>query len=224
MNVPDNTWKSEDIAPNSQTMRRTKEDAQLTREKLLDTAEVVFSNKGVARTSLQDIAQAAGMTRGAIYWHFEDKAALFSAMMDRIVTPMEEALKDLTERPGKDPMFQLREAMLMSLRLITDDERTRRVMGIAVRQAPFVGEMAGALERRLEVHLRCRGHIESAVREAQALGVAQQSVSPRSVATSIMAIITGLIDLWMLEPSLFPLVEAGQQALDVYLAGLRSAE
>lgn len=203
-------------------MRRTKEDAQLTREKLLDTAELVFGNKGVARTSLQDIAQAAGMTRGAIYWHFADKAALFSAMMDRIVTPMEEALKALTEHPGKDPMADLREAMLVSLKLITDDERTRRVMQIAVRQAPFVGEMAGALERRLEVHLRCRGHIESAVRSAQALGLAQQGLSPRAVATSIMAIITGLIDLWMLEPSLFPLVEAGQDALDVYLAGLKS--
>lgn len=203
-------------------MRRTKEDAQLTREKLLDTAEVVFSNKGVARTSLQDIAQAAGMTRGAIYWHFEDKAALFSAMMDRIVTPMEEGLKNLTAHPGKDPMHELREAMLLSLRLITHDERTRRVMGIAVRQAPFVGEMAGALERRLEVHLRCRDHIENAVRAAQAEGLARQGVLPRSVATSIMAIVTGLIDLWMLEPSLFPLVQAGQEALDVYFAGLKS--
>ncbi|HIV72298.1 MAG TPA: TetR family transcriptional regulator [Candidatus Aquabacterium excrementipullorum] len=203
-------------------MRRTKEDAQLTREKLLDTAEVVFSSKGVARTSLQDIAQAAGLTRGAIYWHFQDKAALFSAMMDRIVTPMEQALKDLTEHPGKDPLAQVRDAMLVSLRLICEDERTRRVMGIAVRQAPFVGEMAGALERRLEVHLRCRGYIENAVRSAQSLGLAQPGVSPRGVATSIMAVVTGLIDLWMLEPSLFPLVESGQETLDVYLAGLKS--
>jgi hypothetical protein len=43
------------------------------------------------------------------------------------------------------------------------------------------------------------------------------------VATSIMATVTGLIDLWMLEPSLFPLVESGQQALDIYLSGLRPA-
>lgn len=203
-------------------MRRTKEDAQLTREKLLDTAELVFSRKGVARTSLQDIAQAAGLTRGAIYWHFEDKAALFSAMMDRIVLPMEEALKDLTERPGKNPLTQVRDAMLVSLRLICDDERTRRVMGIAVRQAPFINEMAGALERRLEVHLRCRGHIENAVRSAQALGQASLALSPRVVATSVMATVTGLIDLWLLEPSLFPLVESGRDALDVYLAGLRT--
>lgn len=48
-------------------MRRTKEDALLTKEKLLDTAELLFADQGVSQTSLQKIAQAAGVTRGAIY-------------------------------------------------------------------------------------------------------------------------------------------------------------
>jgi TetR/AcrR family acrAB operon transcriptional repressor len=47
--------------------RRTKEEAQATRTQLLDTAEVVFREKGVSRTTLTDIASAAGVTRGAIY-------------------------------------------------------------------------------------------------------------------------------------------------------------
>ena len=48
-------------------MRRTKEDAQQTRESLLDAAECLFAERGVSRTSLQDIAKAAGVTRGAVY-------------------------------------------------------------------------------------------------------------------------------------------------------------
>lgn len=60
-------------------MRRTKEDAQHTREALLDAAELVFAQRGVSRTSLQEIAKAAGLTRGAVYWHFKDKAELFNA-------------------------------------------------------------------------------------------------------------------------------------------------
>ena len=63
--------------------RRTKEDALATRNSLLDAAERVFLAQGVAGTSLNDIAQEAGTTRGAIYWHFRDKADLFTAMMDR---------------------------------------------------------------------------------------------------------------------------------------------
>ena len=62
--------------------RRTKEDAQATRTALLDAAERVFQQRGVSRTSLNEIAQAAGVTRGALYWHFKDKAALFNAMME----------------------------------------------------------------------------------------------------------------------------------------------
>ena len=61
--------------------RRTKADAQITRSALLDAAELLFDERGVSRTSLADIAQAAGTTRGAIYWHFADKAALFLSLI-----------------------------------------------------------------------------------------------------------------------------------------------
>ena len=57
--------------------RRTKEDAEATRNKLLDAAAEVFFAKGVAGASLSEVAQAAGLTRGAIYWHFKDKVDLF---------------------------------------------------------------------------------------------------------------------------------------------------
>ena len=63
--------------------RRTKEDALVTRDLLLDAAERVFQRRGVSRTSLQEIAQEAGLTRGAIYWHFENKADVFDAMLQR---------------------------------------------------------------------------------------------------------------------------------------------
>ena len=48
-------------------VRRTKEDALATRNRILDTAECVFERRGVSRTSLNEIALAAGVTRGAIY-------------------------------------------------------------------------------------------------------------------------------------------------------------
>ena len=62
--------------------RRTKEDAQRTRDRILDMAEREFLRRGVSRTSLQDIATAAGTTRGAIYWHFKSKNDLYFALLD----------------------------------------------------------------------------------------------------------------------------------------------
>ena len=77
--------------------RRTKEEAEETRQSILDAAERLFHDQGVSRTSLADIASAAGVTRGAIYWHFENKVDLFQAMLERLHLPLEE-LAQASER------------------------------------------------------------------------------------------------------------------------------
>ena len=60
-----------------------------TREKLLDAAVEVFAEKGYANASMDDIAAAAGMTKGALYWNFDSKEALFHSLLDeRIYGPL----------------------------------------------------------------------------------------------------------------------------------------
>lgn len=63
-------------------MRKTKEEMLITRERILKAGFDCFYHNGYEQTSLAAIAQAAGVTRGAIYWHFEDKKALFRAVVD----------------------------------------------------------------------------------------------------------------------------------------------
>ena len=58
-------------------MRKSKEDTQLTREKIIESAFESYFELGYAETSLSLIAENAGMTRGAIYWHFKDKNELY---------------------------------------------------------------------------------------------------------------------------------------------------
>ena len=58
-------------------MRKSKEDTQLTREKIIESAFESFFELDYAETSLSLIAENAGMTRGAIYWHFKDKNELY---------------------------------------------------------------------------------------------------------------------------------------------------
>lgn len=69
-------------------VRRTKEEALETRNKLLDSAEYLLQSQGVSHTTLQGIALHAGATRDAVYWHFKDKAELFDAMMERVTLPL----------------------------------------------------------------------------------------------------------------------------------------
>ncbi len=135
--------------------RRTKEEAQATRTQLLDTAELVFREKGVSRTSLADIASAAGVTRGAIYWHFENKADLFVAMCDRATLPLEAMFGRLADPELPDPLAKLRESIIEVLRQAEQDQRCRRVFEILNFKCEFVDDLADG--RAGEV--RCAGKI-----------------------------------------------------------------
>lgn len=68
-------------------MRRTKEDAELTRQLLLKSALTVFAERGYTNTRLSDIAEKAGVTRGAIYWHFGNKRELLIDLVKNQVDP-----------------------------------------------------------------------------------------------------------------------------------------
>lgn len=75
-------------------MRRTKTEALKTKEYLMLAASDTFYQKGIARTSLNEIAQAAGVTRGALYWHFKNKEDLFDALFQRICDDIESCIKE----------------------------------------------------------------------------------------------------------------------------------
>lgn len=72
-----------------------------TRQRLLDAAVQVFLTNGYARTRVQDIAREAGLTTGAMYAHFENKADLLSAA---IAQQGELALQELVEAMGTEPL------------------------------------------------------------------------------------------------------------------------
>ena len=99
--------------------RRTKDEAEATRNALLDAAEKMFYKRGVTRTSLEEVAKAAGMTRGAVYWHFKDKIELCEAMLDRVFLPQEDMLERLASQKGDTPLKALLEGQDLSSRLRT---------------------------------------------------------------------------------------------------------
>lgn len=58
-------------------MRRTKQEAQLTRQRIMESAFELFLENGFENTSLEQICREAGITRGAAYWHFNNKKDLY---------------------------------------------------------------------------------------------------------------------------------------------------
>jgi TetR/AcrR family acrAB operon transcriptional repressor len=201
-------------------VRRTKEEALATRGHILDTAELVFEQHGVSGTSLQEIAKAAGLTRGAIYWHFRDKAHLFNAMMERVTLPLEEQ-EDVCGFKGQNiTLAQMRDGFVEVLRKIIADPQLRRVFEIATHKVEYVGEMNAVREHHLEMRNACLTDMERALRRGVRSGALPKGASARAGAIGMLALFDGLLQNWMLAPTEFDLVRIGTKVFDAYLRGL----
>ena len=161
-------------------VRKTKEEALETRARILDAAEEVFKRQGVSRTSLADIATAAGVTRGAIYWHFENKASLFDALVQRVCTGDAGLCGGPQVLEGQaDPLGFVRLMMLEVLQKLASDHRYQQVFEIAWHKCEYVGEMAEIRDKHLEAGRRHLFLLEQAIRSAQDLGGVDKKIPPR---------------------------------------------
>lgn len=201
-------------------VRRTKEDAMAMRTSLIDAAERVFLEKGVSRASLSDIAQAAGASRGAIYWHFKDKVDLFGAMMDRVTLPLEYGYKEFECSTCPDPVQRLRAVMALVLRTVASDARARRVFEIALYKVEYVADMAGIRERHMAAS---EAFICRLARDFQMCAEIQGIVlpmTPMESAIGLHALFNGLMQNWILNVGSFDLLGVGCVTTDAYLLGL----
>ncbi len=202
--------------------RRTKQDALATRDNILDSAELLFEKQGVSRTTLQHIATAAGVTRGAIYWHFQDKSALFNAMMDRATMPLEKAAQCAEERGSQDPIDDVRAWLLGAFRLAATDPRARRVFEIATHKVEYVDELLGVRDRHLANYYHWVARTENRLKDAVKLDLLKSQVPARVMALGLWAMADGLIQLWLLDPTAFNLMRVGRQIVDLHLGALRN--
>jgi TetR/AcrR family acrAB operon transcriptional repressor len=200
--------------------RRSKEDALATRQRLLDAAEQVFLAQGVAGTSLNDIALAAGTTRGAIYWHFADKADLFNAMLDRVAMPLQGALAQVPQDAGADPLPALKAAIQSAFRQTVHDPQTRRVFEVATHKVEYVDSLCAVRERHLELRDVGVEHFRQALRRSAAVRGIRLAVPAAVAAHGLHALVDGLIHNWLLDTEAFELESSGAKAVQAYLRGI----
>jgi TetR/AcrR family acrAB operon transcriptional repressor len=200
--------------------RRTKEEAQFTRTRIVDAAERVFHEKGVAHASLEDIAAAADVTRGAIYWHFRDKAELFDAMMERVRLPVEAITEGADRGAQSDPLSLLRRTAIDVLLRTARDPKTQRIFDIAYHKCEYVGDAAGVRDRHVASQGECLGTIEQGFRACVKAGQLPASVDPKVAAIGAMSLVSGLIANWVLAPRSFSLEKHAETLVDIFFRGL----
>jgi len=198
--------------------RRTKADASTTRDSLLDAAEALFHEQGVARTSLQHIAQRAGVTRGAVYWHFKDKADLFHAMTARMTLPLEQAC-DWQAQTQDDALEYIRQIMRLAFSRVAGDAHTRRVFEILLLKVEHVGDLMALRERNMAALREFAARLQCSLEQAARQHAVSLRIAPQAAAFALLALFDGLLLHWLLARD-FNIEQIGRQAVDGYLRGL----
>jgi TetR/AcrR family acrAB operon transcriptional repressor len=197
--------------------RKTKEDALETRSQLLDAAEKVFFEKGFGQTSLMDIAEAADLTRGAIYWHFKNKSDLFEAMADRVRLPLESLVEACAEPQEVDPLGKLREFWIQILKEITRNTRKRRVLTILFFKCELNNEAKQLELRRQAGHIDYIQHTEQCLQNAVKKGQLPNNLNIQQAAIANHALLAGLISNWLFLPTSFDLSSYAEAMVDSYI-------
>jgi TetR/AcrR family acrAB operon transcriptional repressor len=179
-------------------MKRTREDALKTRDRILDAAEAAFHANGVGHTSLADIAELAGLTRGAIYGHFRNKGEVFTAMAERVVLQMETLLAVTIDPCEPDPLGCLRDLFMFCLSEAAIEPHSRCVYDVLLTKCEYTDDMGPVLERQRNAARDGFARMELGLRNAIAKEQLPYDLYTVRAASVIQVFLGGVLRDWLL--------------------------
>lgn len=178
--------------------RKTKEEAEKTRKDIIESARLVFHRDGVSRSTCEKIAKAAGVTRGAVYWHFQDKAEIFLAMRADVFAPMVERTDAiLLSEVFDNPLDAIEGSLKEFFRVLDDCAVVREVFEIMISRCEYVEEFASVQEevgRPAYVFLE---KMERIYRRAAEKDYLREGLDPIATARDTWAFTSGLLHLML---------------------------
>ncbi|MGY0219528.1 TetR family transcriptional regulator [Endozoicomonadaceae bacterium StTr2] len=173
--------------------RKTREAAEQTRKLLLDTALQLFDQQGIHHTTLAQIAKAAGVTRGAIYWHFKDRDDLFRTLWEEISAPILQRFDEIKELPGEDKFNAMLELVIRFVGELTSDSKLQQMHRISI-QAEAIPTLHQWLKEDMCKDLT---GITELMQEAQQLNQVRNDITASQAASFFYGYVDGLIRNWL---------------------------
>ena len=178
-------------------MRRTKEEAEQTRARVIEAALTLFSRNGYSQTTLAMIAAEAGYSRGPIYWHFRNKDELYEAVLGYSQAPLQALVAQAGRNP--DPHRALLEFVDAWFRLLIEDRRYRQSFEILLNKTELTDAMSRTIRRERQL---TREIIAVLGRRAHELNPDQDAESAGLLAYTMLM---GITQSWLFSPRLFSL-------------------
>lgn len=185
-------------------MRRTKEDAEKTRQKVLEAALKLFSQNGYSQTTFSMIARESGFSRGPIYWHFSNKNELYEA----VIAVSQEALSNLVEetlaRPGSAAK-NIDHFIQRWLALLVEDRWFRQSFEILLNKSELTSELAETLKRERGLTRSIIAMFTTLVERARQDGDLPPGPAPGEMGLLCYTYLMGITQTWLFAPRLFSL-------------------
>lgn len=199
-------------------VRKTKEDKEKTRSLLLDAAEQVFMHQGVRSATLEQIARQAGLTRGAVYWHFENKCEIVKAMQERVKEPLNASLCRVLSH--ENPFKMLEEHYVNMLQMLEKDEHMQRVYFIKLfkyeQTEPFAEVSIYQKEKREEVMKKFDIVFEWAEKQK----LLSPDFTPHKASIALYAYLTGLLNTYLRDKNYFNMQEQAAPLIRIFFRGI----
>lgn len=181
-------------------VRKTKEDAELTRQRIVNAARAVFLKRGVSKSTLEHIAAEANVTRGAVYWHFENKTDIFHAIREQVFLPLIDSIDD-TLAPAintiENPLNQIEASLCNTINDLSSNLEMRETYEIIMIKCEYVDEFASVLHQMLHNCSCIVEKLEAAYERAQAQDLLATPLSPRVLALDTHLFFGGLLHMWI---------------------------
>lgn len=177
--------------------RKTKEDAFITRQRIINVAISEFSTQGFSSTSLADIASAAGVTRGAIYWHFKNKEELFNEIWQQSARYSLYVSEKIHSENKDNPLKALQETLTYILRAAMSDPQQKSLMKIMFHKCEFTKEMTPRSEIRRMVYFE-EERLSDTLKRCVTLNQLPSKLNIEQSVIIIRAYMSGLIENWLL--------------------------
>lgn len=187
-------------------MRRTKEDAEKTRLKIIEAALTLFSRNGYSNTTLGMIGTEAGYSRGPIYWHFKNKDDLYQAVLAYSQEPLEGLVSDAA-RSGTDALAAIDRFAHQWLELLAEDVWFRQSFEILLNKTELTDAIAPTIKRERELTRHIVDTLAQLVARAQENKQLPATQPASKLGLLIYTHLMGITQSWLFAPDLFCLKE-----------------
>lgn len=202
-------------------MRRTKEEAQVTRENLLSAALEVFSQFGYSAARLEDIAEAAGVTRGAIYHHFGSKEELYIALVTERsaeVNRLAEAI--LTQ--GGSPIEIIRRLLLDLMQYAAENEEYRALLELATSKVELTEGLESLQQDTIAGRRQLAAYLQDLLSQGIQAGEVRANLEVGPAAWALVGFMNGVGLMWIQDPTAFSLGKQREALVDTFLNGIEA--